>query len=347
MRILKQEQLHNMLLATIKIIGGLIGLVFGADRFVGGASAIAREMKISPLLIGLTIVAFGTSAPEMLVSASAAYQGNPGIALGNAIGSNIANVGLVLGATALLIPLVVQAQTLRKEFPLLWVVMLAVFVLMYNLDLTRFKAALMLVGLFAFMVWVVVDGKRTAAANSALQKPEEFLEEVSAEAISLPAALFWLLVGLVILVYGANILVEGSAFVARSIGISDAVIGLTIVAIGTSLPELAASLAGALKGEPDMAIGNIIGSNIFNLLGVIGIAGMLSPFTFEAELMLRDYSLMLLITGLLFAFCLWQGRGKAESQITRSHGFILLGIYIAYQVTIVVQALAVSGTLAS
>lgn len=331
-----------MLLSIIKIIGGLIGLTFGADRFVGGAAAIAREMHISPLLIGLTIVAFGTSAPEMLVSASAAFQGNPGIALGNAIGSNIANMGLVLGATALIMPLVVQSITLRKEFPLLWIVMLVVFVLMYNLDLTRFKAALMLIGLFAFMIWVVIDGKKTAAANVTAHTEEE-LAEISAEAIHLPSAIFWLLVGLVILVFGASILVEGSADIARRVGISDAVIGLTIVAIGTSLPELAASIAGALKGQPDMAIGNVIGSNIFNLLGVIGIAGVLSPLTFESELMYRDYSLMLLLTGLLFAFCLWRGRGgKLESEITRSHGFILLGIYIIYQITIVVQSLAAS-----
>ena len=329
-----------MILAIIKIIGGLVGLTFGADRFVGGASAIAREFKISPLLIGLTIVAFGTSAPEMLVSASAAYQGNPGIALGNAIGSNIANMGLVLGATALIMPLEVQSQTLRKEFPMLWIVMLGVFVLMYNLELTRFKAILMLLGLAAFMVWVVVDGKRTAKANNRLLQSNKKLEEISPEALSLPKSIFWLLFGLVVLVFGAHFLVEGSAFVARSFGISDAVIGLTIVAIGTSLPELAASVAGALKGEPDMAIGNVIGSNIFNLLGVIGIAGVLSPLKFGQELMHRDYSLMLLLTGLLFAFCVWQGRGKLESQITRSHGFILLGIYVAYQVTIVIQSLA-------
>ncbi|MBT8142656.1 MAG: calcium/sodium antiporter, partial [Gammaproteobacteria bacterium] len=302
-----------MIIAILKIIGGLVGLTFGADRFVGGASAVARELKVSPLLIGLTIVAFGTSAPEMLVSASAALKGNPGIALGNAIGSNIANVGLVLGATALVMPLMVQSQTLRKEFPILWLVMLGVFVLMYNLELTFIKGVLMLLGLFAFMAWIVIDGKRSAAMG----KPPEILDEVSIEAISFPKAVFWLLVGLVILVLGANILVDGSAFVARSIGISDAVIGLTIVAIGTSLPELAASLAGALKGEPDLAMGNVIGSNVFNLLGVIGIAGVLSPLSFDAELMLRDYSLMLLLTGLLFGLCLWQGRGgKSEATLT-------------------------------
>ena len=334
-----------MLIAVLKIIGGLIALTFGADRFVGGASAIARKMNISPLLIGLTIVAFGTSAPEMLVSASAAFQGNPGIALGNAIGSNIANMGLVLGITALLIPLLVQSQTLRKEFPLLWFVMLGVFVLMYNLDLTRLKAILMLLGLLAFMVWVVIDGRR-AAKGSILDSsiatrniPETLVEDIPESKIKFSSAIFWLLFGLFVLVFGANILVDGSATVARSFGVSDAVIGLTIVAIGTSLPELAASIAGALKGEPDMAIGNVIGSNIFNLLGVIGIAGVLTPMKIDPEIMLRDYPIMLLITGLLFAFCLWQGRGKSESKITRVHGVILLGLYVVYQVAIVYQSL--------
>ena len=330
----QSAQENFMLIAVLKIIGGLIGLTYGADRFVEGASDIAKSLNVSTLLIGLTVVAFGTSAPEMLVSASAALKGSPGIALGNAIGSNIANMALVLGATALIIPLVVQSQTLRKEFPILWVVMLGVFVLLYNLELTRFKATVMLIALLVFMVWIVADGKRTAAKDNTLQQ-EETVE------VNFKAALFWTVFGLGILVIGANILVDGSSFVARSFGISDAVIGLTIVAIGTSLPELAASLAGALKGEPDLAMGNVIGSNVFNLLAVIGIAGTMSPLTISQELMYRDYTLMLLITGLLFAFCLWQSRGdKSEGALNRGHGFILLGIYVAYIVTIVLQSLS-------
>lgn len=336
---LSQEE--YMFIAVLKIIGGLIGLTYGADRFVEGASDIAKSLNISTLLIGLTVVAFGTSAPEMLVSASAALKGSPGIALGNAIGSNIANMALVLGATALIIPLVVQSQTLRKEFPILWVVMMAVFVLLYNLELTRFKAILMLIGLVVFMVWIVVDGKRTAA-----NEPREEVKEVVQ--INFKFAIFWTTFGLAILVVGANMLVDGSTFVARSFGISDAVIGLTIVAIGTSLPELAASLAGALKGEPDLAMGNVIGSNVFNLLAVIGIAGALSPLSISQELMYRDYTLMLLITGLLFAFCLWQSRGdKKEGALNRGHGFILLGLYVIYIVVIVLQSLAAPETISS
>ena len=330
-----------MLIAVLKIIGGLIALTYGADRFVDGASSIAKSLNVSTLLIGLTVVAFGTSAPEMLVSASAALKGSPGIALGNAIGSNIANMALVLGATALVIPLVVQSQTLRKEFPILWVVMLGVFVLLYNLELTRFKAALMLIGLLIFMVWIVADGKRTAS-NIKSDHVQEVVE------INLKSAILWTVLGLAILVVGANILVDGSSTVARYFGISDAVIGLTIVAIGTSLPELAASLAGALKGEPDLAMGNVIGSNVFNLLAVIGIAGTLSPMSISQELMSRDYTLMLLITGLLFAFCFWQQRGdKKEGSLNRKHGIILLGIYVVYIVVIVLQSLAAPDTIST
>lgn len=330
-----------MLIAVLKIIGGLVALTYGADRFVDGASSIAKSLNVSTLLIGLTVVAFGTSAPEMLVSASAALKGNPGIALGNAIGSNIANMALVLGATALVIPLVVQSQTLRKEFPILWIVMLGVFVLLYNLELTRFKAVLMLIGLLIFMIWIVADGKRTASNIKSDQ-----VQEVTK--INLKSAIFWTIFGLGILVVGANILVDGSSTVARSFGISDAVIGLTIVAIGTSLPELAASLAGALKGEPDLAMGNVIGSNVFNLLAVIGIAGTLSPMSISQELMSRDYTLMLLLTGLLFAFCFWQQRGdKKEGSLNRKHGIILLGIYVVYIVVIVLQSLAAPDTIST
>ena len=330
-----------MLIAVLKIIGGLIALTYGADRFVDGASSIAKSLNVSTLLIGLTVVAFGTSAPEMLVSASAALKGSPGIALGNAIGSNIANMALVLGATALVIPLVVQSQTLYKEFPILWVVMLGVFVLLYNLELTRFKAALMLIGLLIFMIWIVADGKRTAS-NNKLDQVQKVTE------INLKHAIFWTIFGLAILVVGANILVDGSSTVARSFGISDAVIGLTIVAIGTSLPELAASLAGALKGEPDLAMGNVIGSNVFNLLAVIGIAGTLSPMSISQELMYRDYTLMLLITGLLFAFCFWQQRGdRKEGALNRKHGIILLSIYVIYIVVIVLQSLAAPDTIST
>lgn len=317
-----------MTFTIVQIIVGLFALTYGADKFVDGASGIARELKVPPLLIGLTIVAFATSAPEMVVSATAALSGNPGIALGNAIGSNIANVAMVLGATAMILPLVVQSKTLRKEFSILWLVMFASFVILYDQKLTRPEAIIMLVGLCMFMAWIVIDGLKSARENP----PEE---DKGDDDMTLGAAIFWTLAGLALLVFGGRWLVEGAVKIAQTFGMSDSVIGLTIVAIGTSLPELAASVAGALKKEPDLAIGNVIGSNVFNLLGVIGIAGILHPFSFAPELIHRDYTIMLLVTGLLFGFILWEARAKDEGLLNRVHGTILLSLFFGYMAYLV------------
>jgi len=315
-----------MIIAIVQIIVGLLGLTFGADRFVDGASGIARQLNVSPLLIGLTIVAFGTSAPEMIVSATAALNGNPGIALGNAVGSNIANVGLVLGATALVLPLMVQSKTLRREFILLWIIMIATFFMLYDLVLSRVEAVIMLIGLFSFMAWLIIDGKRAAKDN-----PPDTDEDY----MSTGKSIFWTIFGLAILVIGGYYLVKGGVELAKLFNVSDAVIGLTIIAIGTSLPELAASMAGALKGQPDIAVGNVIGSNVFNLLGVIGIAGVIKPMEITEEFLKRDYIIMLMITALLFAFCLWRVRGgKLESELNRTQGAVLLTLFIGYQVFI-------------
>jgi len=218
-----------MIIAIVQIIVGLLGLTFGADRFVDGASGIARQLNVSPLLIGLTIVAFGTSAPEMIVSATAALNGNPGIALGNAVGSNIANVGLVLGATALVLPLMVQSKTLRREFILLWIIMIATFFMLYDLVLSRVEAVIMLIGLFSFMAWLIIDGKRAAKDNP---------PDTNDDYMSTGKSIFWTIFGLAILVIGGYYLVKGGVELAKLFNVSDAVIGLTIIAIGTSLQNL-------------------------------------------------------------------------------------------------------------
>ncbi len=314
-----------MLFTAAQIIIGLFGLTYGADRFVDGASGIARQLKVPPLLIGLTIVAFATSAPEMIVSATASLNGTPGLALGNAVGSNVANVALVLGTTALILPLIIQSRTLRKEFAVLWFVMLATFVVLYDLKLTRAEGLILIIGLFAFMTWVVMDGLKTARTDPPVHDDH-------GEGLSMLQSILWTLAGLVLLVFGGRWLVEGAVTVAREFGVSDAVIGLTIVAVGTSLPELAASVAGALKKEPDIAVGNVIGSNVFNLLGVIGIAGALHPMeNFANDLLKRDYTFMLLVTGLLFAFIFWEARGGPQSKLNRFHGTVLLMLFIGYQ----------------
>ena len=313
-----------MLSFALALVAGFVFLVWGADRFVAGAAATARNLGVSPLIIGLTIVGFGTSAPEMLVSAVAAWQGNPGLAVGNAIGSNIANIALILGLTALIVPLATNSRLLRRELPLLMVTMLAGLLLLVDGELSRLDGVLLLLGLLALIIWMV----RTALAE---RNGDPLLTEFSAEIprdMSTSRALFWLGLGLLILLISSRILVWGAVGIAELLGVSDLVIGLTIVALGTSLPELAASILGALKGEPDIAIGNIIGSNLFNLLAVLGIPGLIHPLGIGDDVLFRDYPVMLGLTLALFVMA-YGIRGPGR--INRIEGALLLACYFGYQ----------------
>ena len=262
-----------MLENIVYIVAGLILLIWGADRFVHGAAATARNLGVTPLLIGLTVVAFATSAPEILVSVVASVRGEPGLAIGNAIGSNIVNIGLVLGVTAMVRPIPLESATLRREMPTLLAVTLLTVSLFLDQRLSRIDGVVMLTGLVIVMIWLARLGLR-GAENDPLQ--EDYDAEIPKD-VSMSMALVWLAVGLGTLLVGANWLVEGSSGVAKLLGVSEVVIGITIVAFGTSLPELAVSLASALKGEYGLAIGNIVGSNIFNLLAVIGSAASIMP----------------------------------------------------------------------
>lgn len=313
-----------MLSFALALVAGFVFLVWGADRFVAGAAATARNLGVSPLIIGLTIVGFGTSAPEMLVSAVAAWQGNPGLAVGNAIGSNIANIALILGLTALIVPLATNSRLLRRELPLLMVTMLAGLLLLVDGELSRLDGVLLLLGLLALIIWMV----RTALAE---RNGDPLLTEFSAEIprdMSTSRALFWLGLGLLILLISSRILVWGAVGIAELLGVSDLVIGLTIVALGTSLPELAASILSALKGEPDIAIGNIIGSNLFNLLAVLGIPGLIHPLGIGDDVLFRDYPVMLGLTLALFVMA-YGIRGPGR--INRIEGALLLACYFGYQ----------------
>ena len=316
----------QLTISILAIIGGFALLVWGADRFVHGAAATARNLGVSTLVIGLTIVGFGTSAPEMLVSAMAALSNNPGLAVGNAIGSNITNVGLVIGVTAIISPLVVNSTTLRREFPLLLVVMLLALVLLLDHRLSRSDGFILLGGLAFLILWLVrlgLSGKRPEPMT------KEFEHEIPK--ISLRLALLWTAIGLVVLLVSSRILVYGAVNIAHMLGISDLIIGLTIVAIGTSLPELAASVMSALKNEPDIALGNVIGSNMFNLLGVLGIPGVISPLNIDPEVLTRDFSFMVGLTIAMFFFAYGF---KKPGQINRLEGGVLLGIYVAYMVVL-------------
>ncbi|WP_456379180.1 calcium/sodium antiporter [Thiolapillus sp.] len=310
----------------LAVVAGLVVLVWSADRFVAGAAGLARAMGISALIIGLTIVAFGTSAPEMLVSAMAALQGNSGLAIGNAVGSNIANMALVLGVTALIAPLAVQSRTLSREFPLMLIVMLAAWVLLWNGQLSRLDGALLLAGMFAVVLWTI-HLARTSGADDPLL--EELVGEIPE---SMPKGRAWwlLLSGLALLLASSKLLVWGAVGIAQLYGVSDLVIGLTIVAIGTSLPELAASVAAARKQEHDIAVGNVVGSNLFNILAVLGIAGTIGSSAVDSAVLYRDFPLMLVLAVALYIMA--RGfRRNGHGLIRRWAGAILLLVFIAYQ----------------
>jgi len=314
-----------MLLPLLAVIAGLIVLVWSADQFVDGAAGTAGHFGMPPLLIGMVIVGFGTSAPEMVVSALAASQGNPGIALGNAYGSNITNIALILGLTALISPIAVHSQVLRKELPILIALAGLAAYQLWDGHVSRTDAWILL-GLFAcLMGWTIRQGLR----NKTDVLGSEVAEELAAHPVALSKSVWQLILGLVLLVASSRLLVWGAVEIAQGLGVSDIVIGLTIIAIGTSLPELASSLAATRKGEHDIALGNVLGSNIFNTLAVVGIAGAIHPMSVGPEVLSRDLLVMTALTLLLFVFCYgFRGPGR----INRLEGLVLLSCYLGYMV---------------
>ncbi len=308
----------------IAVLAGFTFLVWGAERFVMGAAATARGLGVSPLLIGLTIVGFGTSAPEILVSIMASLNDNPGMAVGNAIGSNITNVALILGATALLVPLSVHSGTVRRELPILLGTTAVAWLLLSDSHLGFGDGMILLAGLALMLGWVIWLGLHSRDKDPIVA---EYEAEIPTD-MPLRRSLFWLLVGIVVLIGSSRLLVWGAVGIAEAFGVSDLVIGLTIVALGTSLPELAASIASAMKNEPDIAIGNVIGSNMFNLLAVLGIPGLLRPDRIDPEVLSRDMPVMVGLTLALLAMA-WGLRG--EGRINRLEGAVLLGCYVGYQ----------------
>jgi len=316
----------------LAVLGGLALLVWSADRFVDGAAATAKNLGVPTLLIGMVIIGFGTSAPEMMVSGLAASQGNPGLALGNALGSNITNIALILGLTALLAPIKVESGVLRVELPLLALATLVVGYLMWDQTLSQLDGAVLLIVFTLIMGWTIYRGFKSPADTLG-----DDVDELLENAMPLRNALLWLVVGLILLLASSRILVWGAVEIAVSLGISDLIIGLTIVAIGTSLPELAASIAAVRKQEHDLAIGNVIGSNLFNTLAVIGIAASIHPISFDSISLTRDFSLMALLTVSLFVL----GYGVlGRRRINRFEGALLMLVYFIYLGTLVSQTLS-------
>jgi cation:H+ antiporter len=302
----------------------LVVLSWGADRFVYGASALAKNIGISPMIIGLTIVAMGSSAPEIMVAATASFNGNTDTAVGNAIGSNITNIALVLGITALLKPLSIRSATLKREMPVLLLVSLLATYILSDLFLSRAEGVLLMILFFA-----VIGGLTWMAFNMEKGDPLELeTEEEIPSNVPTKKAVMWLLVGLVLLPLSAHFMVNSAVIIAKFFGLSDLVIGLTIIAIGTSLPELAASIAGVLKNEDDLALGNIIGSNIFNILAVLAMPGLIAPGAVDPSAAGRDIYTMLALVILLIAFS-FNFRGTRK--INRWEGGGLICCFVVYQ----------------
>lgn len=315
-----------MIVALLAVTLGLLLLIWSAGRFVEGAAATARHCGMPPLLIGMLVIGFGTSAPEIVVSVLSASQGNPGLALGNAFGSNIANIGLILGLTALISPIVVESGILRRELPLLAFVTGVTALLLSDHNLSRLDAWYLLALFGGVMAWMIHQG----VANPSGPLAEEFEPKLAAPALPLRSAITWLVVGLLMLTASSRLLVWGAISIATALGVSDLIIGLTIVALGTSLPELASSLIAVRRGEHDIAFGNVLGSNLFNTLAVVGIAGAIQPTGVAPEVLSRDILVMGCLTITLFFF--GYGFGGRPARISRSEGAILLGAFLTYNV---------------
>lgn len=320
-----------MALAFLAVAFGLALLVWSADRFVEGSVATARHFGMPPLLIGMVIVGFGTSAPEMIVSALSAAEGKAGIALGNAYGSNITNIALILGITALISPIAFHSNVLRKELPILTGVTFLAAGQLWDGELSRMDALVLFVVFASLMAWSIWQGLRKKADSLG----KEVEQELEGRAMPLGKAVIWLGAGLVLLIASSRILVWGAVEIAQGFGVSDLMIGLTIVAVGTSLPELASSIIAARKGEHDIALGNVLGSNLFNTLAVVGIAGTIHPMTVGPEVFARDIMVMVALTLSLFVI----GYGfRGPGRINRFEGLFLLICYVGYVTFLVTSA---------
>lgn len=308
-----------MLLAFLMLGAGLLLLYLGAESLVRGSAAFARRVGLTPLVIGLTVVAFGTSAPELAVSIDAALEGNGGLAAGNVIGSNISNIALILGVSALIAPLVVHAQVIRLDIPVMILITLLVAIASIDGSLGRLEGAALTLGLIAYLSFSVMLARRETSP----EVRAEFGSDVPQATRSAWVEIALMAGGLALLVLGAEWLVDGAVTIARRFGVSDAVIGLTLVALGTSLPELATSIVAAFKRHTDLAVGNIIGSNIFNLLGILGISALVAPLKL-ADIRTTDWLALLAVSLLLLPLA------RSDSLLKRWEAVLLLCVYAGY-----------------
>jgi cation:H+ antiporter len=328
-----------MLTALLAMLAGLILLIWSADKFVDGAASTARHLGVPALIIGMVIIGFGTSAPELVVSAIAASQGNPGVAVGNAIGSNITNIGLIIGLTALLTPITVKSRLIRREFPILLVATAFTLFLLWDKTLSLGDGVSLLLVFTGVMGWTIVSALRQRHDILARDLDTEAMAEPS---LSLQASLTWLFLGILLLILSSRLLVWGAVSLAQMLGISDLVIGLTVIAIGTSLPELASSISAIRKNEHDLALGNVVGSNLFNTLAVIGLAGVIHPLPLETIVLQRDLPSMACATVLLFATGFHR---FGSGEIRRWQGLTLLIGWFFYNFLLVRSVISLSDSL--
>lgn len=320
-----------MTLAIVATLVGLAVLAWSADKFVAGAAVVARALGMAPLLVGMFIIGFGTSAPEIAVSVLAAAQGTPEMALGNVFGSSVINIGLVLGLSAVLVPITVHRGILRKELPLLILVTALAWGLLLDGKLSRIDAGVLMIALVGIVVWLVRQARRSTGEQLA----KDVDTAADAWGMSVRAGWLWLVAGLVLLVVSSWVLVWGATQIAVALGWSDLVIGLTVVAVGTSAPEIATSITAVRRGETELALGNVIGSNLFNTLAVAGVAGLIAPAVVSPELLTRDLPVVMGMTLLLVAFGF---RWKSHGRINRVEGAVLLALWIAYTGYLLVSA---------
>jgi cation:H+ antiporter len=317
--------LNKMVTSFVILILGFAALVWSADRFVYGAAALAKNLGVPTLIVGLTVVAMGSSAPEMMVSASAALANKTDTAVGNAVGSNITNILLVLGITALLRPLSVSSSTLKREIPLVLFISLAAWYVFSDNYFSFTEGVVLLIGFIVFIGGLIIVSMRAKSQD------DPFVAEACDDVpnnVSTSKAVIWLIVGMILLPLSAHFLIGSAVDIAKYFGLSDLVIGLTIIAIGTSLPELAASIAGVLKNEDDLALGNIVGSNIFNILAVLPLAGMINPSVIDPSIANRD---VLIMIGATLALIVMSLNFRGNQRINRLEGGLLLIAFVAYQ----------------
>lgn len=300
------------MLSLLGIVAGLVALFFGGNWLVKGASRLAESLGISPLIVGLTVVAIGTSAPELLVSLRAALSGSSDIAVGNIVGSNIANIGLILGLSGLIFPISVHVNLLKREVPIMIGVALLAVILFQDALVGRIDGLILLIGFAIFMIFVVISAR--GEQDTTYEIPEQQFE-VKAEQIQRGREALRLIVGIIVLMLGAQLTVDNATDLARSLGVSELVIGITLVAVGTSLPELVTSVTAAIRKESDIAIGNVVGSNIFNILGILGLTALIQPIAIAEQIVKVDSLVMLGFSLLLLPFVLDRKLGRIEAVI--------------------------------